>query len=127
MLWCLARYNLLNKQIFNVGYPNKNFKIIEIAKLVKKIFKKSPIIVLNKPSHDERSYKVNFDKLIKTFSDTIDFKNKRIISDIKKIQNFFEKDKFNSKKFNSFKTNRIKMLKKLIKEKKINKNLNYIN
>ena len=119
--------NILNKQIFNVGYPNKNFKIIEIAKLVKKIFKKSPIIVLNNPSHDERSYKVNFDKLSKTFSDTIDFKNKRIISDIKKIQNFFEKDKFNSKKFNSFKTNRIKMLKKLIKEKKINKNLNYIN
>ena len=45
------------KKIFNVGYPGKNFTILQIGKMVKKVFKNAPLIVLNKPSHDERSTK----------------------------------------------------------------------
>ncbi len=123
---CLfKKKELLNKKIFNVGYPKKNFTILQIAKLVKKVFKNSPIIVLNKPSHDERSYKVNFDLISKTFSDVIDFKKKNIISDIKKLRNFFKKEKFTFQVLNNEKTNRIKMLTKLMMQKKINKNLRF--
>ena len=118
---------LINKKIFNVGYPKKNFSILQIAKMVKIVFKNAPIIVLNNPSHDERSYKVNFDLISKTFSDVLDFKNKNIIKDIKKLRNFFREEKFTFKILNNEKTNRIKNLKKLIKQKKIDKNLRYIN
>ena len=58
--------------------------------MVKKIFK-CPVVVLNNPSHDERSYKVNFDLLSKDFFDVIDFKNKDIFLDIKKLKLFFKK------------------------------------
>jgi len=116
----------INKKIFNVGYPGKNFSVLEIAQLVKKIFKSSTIKILNNPSHDERSYKVNFDRISKTFGDVLDFGKKDIISDIKKIKIFFKNSKFNYKIFKSEKTNRILMLKKLIKEKKLNKNLKFV-
>ena len=94
--------------------------------MVKKVFNKCPIIVLNNPSHDERSYKVNFELLSKDFSDIIDFKNKNIIEDIKKLKLFFKKSNFKLKDFISEKTNRIFKLKRLIKTKKINKNLRFI-
>ena len=85
---------IIQKKIYNVGYPGKNFSILQIAKMVKKVFNKYPVIVLNNPSHDERSYKVNFNLLSKDFSDIINFKNKDIINDIKKLKIFFKKKKF---------------------------------
>ena len=105
----------------------KNFSILQIAKMVKKVFNKCPIIVLNNPSHDERSYKVNFELLSKDFSDIIDFKNKNIIEDIKKLKLFFKKKVILSLRILfQKKTNRIFKLKRLIKTKKINKNLRFI-
>tara|TARA_B100001029_G_scaffold179682_1_gene190289 strand:+ start:6135 stop:7169 length:1035 start_codon:yes stop_codon:yes gene_type:complete len=117
---------IIQKKIYNVGYPGKNFSILQIAKMVKKVFNKYPVIVLNNPSHDERSYKVNFNLLSKDFSDIINFKNKDIINDIKKLKIFFKKKNFTYKSFVSEKTNRILKLKILLKQKKINKNLRFI-
>ena len=116
----------MQKKIFNVGYPGKNFTILQIGKMVKKVFKNAPLVVLNNPSHDERSYKVNFDLLRHHFSDIIDFKNKDIIEDIKKLKIFFRKKRFTFKDFSSEKTNRILKLRKLLKLKKVNKNLEFI-
>ena len=116
----------IQKQIYNVGYPGKNYSILEIGKMVKKIFKNSPLVVLNKPSHDERSYRVNFDKLKKDFNQVIDFENKSILNDIKRLKSFYKKINLTKKYFKGEKTNRILRLKKLLKLKKINKNLKFI-
>jgi len=124
---CLfKKTKIIQKKIYNVGYPGKNFSVLQIAKMVKKVFNKCPVIVLNNPSHDERSYKVNFELLNKDFSDIIDFKNKNIIEDIKKLKLFFLKINFTQKNFISEKTNRILKLKKMLKIKKIDKNLRFI-
>ena len=117
---------IIQKKIYNVGYPGKNFSILQIANMVKKVFNKYPVVVLNNPSHDERSYKVNFNLLRKDFNDIINFKNKDIIDDIKKLKYFFRKKNFTYKNFVSEKTNRILKLKKLLRQKKINKNLRFI-
>lgn len=123
---CLFKsIKIIQKKIYNVGYPGKNFSILQIANMVKKIFK-CPIIILNNPSHDERSYRVNFDLLSKDFFDVIDFKNKDILLDIKKIKTFFQKNKFKEKDFISDKTNRVLKLKNLLKLKKINKYLKFV-
>lgn len=125
---CLFKKNEeINRLIVNVGYPKKNFTIIQLAYLVKKVFKKSKVVIRNEQSHDERSYRVNFNKISKKFKTVINFKNKNIIDDIKKIKNFFVKSSFTKKDFKGPKTNRISMILKLIKEKKINKNLNLYN
>ena len=124
---CLFKQTkILQKKIYNVGYPGKNFSILQIATMVKKVFNKCPVIVLNNPSHDERSYKVNFKLLSNDFSDVIDFKNKNILDDIKKLKYFFKKKNFSLKDFTSEKTNRIFKIKTLLRTKKINKNLKFI-
>ncbi len=115
----------INKQIFNAGYPGKNYTIIEIANLTKKIFKNTPVEILNNPSHDERSYKVSFNKISKTFSEVINFKKKNVYNDIKKLREFFKENKFNKKNFYGEKTNRILMLEKLLKKNLINKKLRF--
>ena len=124
---CLFKLTkILKKKIYNVGYPGKNFSILQIATMVKKVFNKCPLIVLNNPSHDERSYKVNFKLLSNDFADIIDFKNKNILDDIKKLKYFFKKKNFSLKDFTSEKTNRIFKIKTLLRTKKINKNLKFI-
>ena len=117
---------IINKKIYNVGYPGRNFSILQIGKMVNKVFKQSPLVVLNNPSHDERSYRVNFALLKDHFFDVINFKEKNIINDIKKLRSFFRKNNFSIKDFKSEKTNRILKLKKLLKEKKINKKFRFI-
>ena len=116
----------MQKKIFNVGYPGRNFTILQIGKMVKKVFKNVPLKVLNNPSHDERSYKVNFDLLRANFSDIIDFKNKNIIEDIRKLKMFFKRKQFTLNDFTSDKTNRILKLRKLLKLKILNKNLEFV-
>ena len=40
------------QKIFNVGYPDiKILQCLQIGKMVKKVFKNAPLIVLHKPSH----------------------------------------------------------------------------
>ena len=73
---CLFKnIKIIQKKYIMLDILEKNFSILQIANMVRKIFK-YPIIVLNNPSHDERSYKVNFDLLSKDFFDVLDFKIK---------------------------------------------------
>jgi hypothetical protein len=66
---------------------------------------------------------VNFNLVSKKFNKVLNFKNKNILEDIKKIKRFFYVNKFKKDYFLYDKTNRILKLKKLIKEKKIDINL----
>lgn len=79
-----APINKIKNQTFNVGGDNLNYKIIEIAKLIKGII---PDVIVNieENSKDERDYKVSFDKI----KNILNFEPKKEIQDgiieIKKI------------------------------------------
>lgn len=125
---CLyKKINITNKNIYNIGYANLNLMIAEMAKLVNKKFKNSKIEILNQSNHDERSYKVNFNKASKTFGDVVNLKRKNINNDIIKTKTFLKIKKFSYKDFYGEKTNRIIKLKNLIKKKIINKKLRFLN
>lgn len=49
-------------QVFNVGSSEQNYRVIEIAQIVAKEFPGCELIV-GQPSADNRSYRVNFDKI----------------------------------------------------------------
>ena len=53
--------------IYNIGSKKNNIKIIDLAKLFKKIFKKLKI-KKNLKNYDFRSYEVNFDRLSKIYN-----------------------------------------------------------
>ena len=64
-----------NGQAVNVGYKYGNFTVLELAKKISKIFKGIEICHSNKPKLDQRTYKVNFDKLYSIFGKNIDRKS----------------------------------------------------
>src|SRR5581483_10178014 len=57
----------VNGKVFNVGFNENNYKVIEIANLISKKIKNCKIEILNTLPNDARSYQVNFSKLKKLF------------------------------------------------------------
>ena len=63
MIYSMLHCNKIKRiLIINVGSNSNNFKIIDLAKKVKNIFKNTSIEIIKKQVHDKRSYKVNFSK-----------------------------------------------------------------
>lgn len=65
--FCLALRapaNKIDKQIFNLGSNDQNYRVGELARSIKHRFPKTRIIVARK-TPDNRSYKINFDKICK--------------------------------------------------------------
>ena len=107
-------------EIFNVGSNDDNYTVREIAEKVERIVPNSKIEYSENANKDSRSYKVNFDKI----SNELNFKTKWTLN--KGIEDIYEKmkeenislDDLHDKKFY-----RVKYLKYLLDEGKINKNL----
>lgn len=58
----IAKPGAVGGQIFNVGSNGQNYRVIEIAQIVANEFPGCELIV-GAPSQDNRSYRVNFDKI----------------------------------------------------------------
>jgi len=129
MAWAVKRkFDKKNQYLcLNVGRNQNNILISQLAYLVKKQFKGKIKVNLNKQGEvDKRSYKVNFDK----YNKLVEKKYKITTSletSIKNLKKFMIKNKFKTKNFRESKFSRLFFLKKLIKEKKINKNLYWLN
>lgn len=59
-----AERNVVHNQIFNVGSTEENYRVKEIAKIVAETFPNCELS-FGKPSGDDRSYRVSFDKIKK--------------------------------------------------------------
>tara|TARA_B000000532_G_scaffold224573_1_gene201464 strand:- start:268 stop:930 length:663 start_codon:yes stop_codon:yes gene_type:complete len=111
---CILDSRNLDKQIFNVGSEDMNFSIKEIALTVGKILNIYDINFGQKDA-DQRSYQLNFEKLNDYFPNFI------ISYD---LENGIKDLVLNFKNYNpTGKENRIKVLRTLITEKKLNKDL----
>lgn len=121
---CVISNNLkIMGQCFNVGYPGGNFTVNQLAATVKKIIKNCEIEYSKDPPKDERTYSISFNRLKKNFSNlnlNIDLEKRGL-----EMLYYFDQIDF-AKKFKEKKTIRLEILKKLIKEKKIDKNLNFL-
>ena len=109
----------------NIGSEKWNFKIIDLAKKIKKVIKRVNIKI-NNNSVDKRSYRVDFSlfkKIAPKYQPSMKFKIA-----VKQLELFFKKKKSSLKNFrNSPKWSRLSRLNHLIKNKKINKKLYWIN
>jgi len=123
--WAVKEVNSFENNFLslNIGSANWNFKIIDLAKLVSKVLGNIPLKYSNRAFDDPRSYKVDFSlfkKLAPNFQPQV-----KIDDCIKKLHSMIEKN-IPIKDYNSEKLIRLSYLKKLIYEKKINKNLTWI-
>lgn len=108
-------------EIFNVGANEENYTVKEVAKLVENIVPDSRVEFAEGVTKDNRSYKVDFNKIKEKIGFNTDWTVKRGIKEMYDIleskKNFTEKD-FNDKEYY-----RVKYIKSLIEEEKIDSNL----
>lgn len=60
--WALTSGKVSNQKIYNVGF--ENLRLHEIASLVKDTLRSPAIEILERPTHDPRSYHINSDKIL---------------------------------------------------------------
>jgi nucleoside-diphosphate-sugar epimerase len=63
-----APHEVIAGQIFNVGSSDQNYRVIEIAEAIKRVFTDCQVEI-GAASADNRSYRVNFDKIQKLLPD----------------------------------------------------------
>lgn len=110
-----------NYHYLNCGMEKNNFKIITIAKKIKKKIPSIKFLFENKKFIDSRSYKVSFKKLNKLTKIKLDYNLDEIIKDL--IKNIRKLKKNNKEKNIAFV--RLNALNHLINNNVINKNLRY--
>ncbi len=74
-----AKHDLVNDQIFNVGYDN--MKVIEIANTIKNLMTKN-VKLITVPTNDNRSYHISSDKIKKQLGFTPEFAVKDAVIDL---------------------------------------------
>lgn len=114
----------IHNQAFNVGVNSENYQVRDMASEIKQQMTDCEIKILGKDNPDQRNYIVNFDKInkiLKFFSPKWDIKK-----GISEILNKFEEINFNSKLFQDRHFTRLKQLKYLINNEKIDDNLYWI-
>ena len=110
----------ISGETFNVGANEDNYKVYQIAELVESIVPNSKIEYSKNGNKDSRSYQVNFDKI----KNEIGYKTKWNLKDgIKNIYETFKNKKITAKDFTDKKFYRVKYIKWLIEQKKLDLNL----
>lgn len=114
----------INGRIFNIGFNENNFQVKDLVKEIKNQIKDCTVVYTGEHGKDTRSYKVNFDRFLSTFPN---IKQKWTLEkSVKDLHKRLGESGFNKSDFESGQFSRLTVLKKLIHEKKITKNLYWI-
>jgi len=93
------KQNIKNGEVYNFGV--ENLKVIEIARIIQKIFKdrlNKEVEIKIEPSNDKRSYQINSDKIKKELGFKFNLDVKSAVNDIiNKFEDLTLKDTFNDK------------------------------
>ena len=117
-----APKNIINKQAFNVGILNGNYRVKDLAEVAKKLVPESDIIYTNEHGKDSRTYKVNFKKILSVLGEY--YKPKyNLETGGQELIDFFKKINVKNKEILLRKTTRLVKLKYLRNLNKINKEL----
>ena len=116
-----APTDLINGKSYNVGVPNGNFTVKDLALAAQKSVPGSDLIFLNKHS-DPRTYKVSFKRILNELKEW--YKPEYdLMKGGKELVSFFKKINFKKEDFRGRNCNRLKQLKFLIKSKQISSSL----
>jgi len=111
----------INGKIINAGFNENNLQVKDIVSIVQKNIPNCKVVYTGEHGKDTRSYKVSFDRFESLFPQvkqkwTLEKSVKDMVKNLKKIG-------FGKKEFESGEFSRLTMLKRLIKENKIDSQL----
>lgn len=107
-----APRELVNGRSYNVGIPNGNFTVRQLAEAAQRAVPSSSLIFTGEHGNDSRTYRVSFNRILTELKDyfvpawDLDKGGKELV-------NFFDKIKFSEDDFRGWKTTRLMQLKRL--------------
>lgn len=121
-----APESLVANQSFNVGIPDGNFTVRELAEAAQKVVAGSALTFTGEHGHDSRTYKVSFKKILTLLKDYY-HPEWDLIRGGKELVECFEKVGFSEDDFRGRTCNRLAQLNYLIQSNQINNDLYWIN
>ena len=115
----------INKKIYNIGIRNGNFTVKDIANAANSILPNSRINYTNEHGSDSRTYKVSFSKIFEELNEYYK-PNFDLKSGGRELVDYFIKTNFTRESFEGSNTNRLKKLKELVSNNKLDNNLRMI-
>lgn len=111
----------LNGIVVNVGFNENNFQVRDLVDVIKKELRSCKVVYTGEHGSDSRSYKVKFDLFKKSFPKIRQKWN--LSRSVRDMISMLKKNKFSKRDFESGTYTRLAVLKNLIENKKIDKNL----
>lgn len=120
-----APTKLVNKEAFNVGRNEDNYRISEVANIIKDVIPNSVVGFASDASPDTRNYRVDCSKILKTLPD---YKPEWTVKKgAEELYDVFKKYTLSEQEFEGEKYRRITHVKMLIAKGKLNNSLRWIN
>jgi len=117
-----ADASIINKQAYNVGANSENYRVREVAALVKEVMPDCEVVITGEHGGDSRTYRVNFDKI---YRDVPGFQPKWTLKEgIRDIYEKYSALGLSSNDFDSKKYIRLKQLLYLIDTHAVDSKLN---
>lgn len=119
-----APAHLIESRAFNVGIPNGNFSVRDLAEAAQRAIPGSELVFTGEHGKDSRTYRVSFDRILTELSDyfkpqwTLDKGAKELVS-------FFDKIGFTEAQFRGEACTRLAKLNNLISNKFLDSTLRY--
>lgn len=119
-----APKELVANQSFNVGIPNGNFTVRNLAEAAQRVVKGSKLIFTGEHGSDARTYRVSFKKILAVLKDY--YKPQwDLIKGGKELVDLFKKVNFSEEQFRGRMFNRLMQLKYLLDSNKLDKDLHF--
>jgi nucleoside-diphosphate-sugar epimerase len=107
-----APLDLVKNKAFNVGVPNGNYTVRDLAESASNVVKDSKLVFTNKHK-DPRTYKVSFKRILEELNEYY-IPKWELISGGNQLVSLYDKIGFTEKDFSGEKCNRLKQLKNLM-------------
>ncbi len=120
-----APEKLVAGESFNVGIPNGNFTVRDLAEAAQRVVPGSSLTFTGELVNDNRTYRVNFQKILSVLKDyykpewNLDRGGKELVD-------FFKKINFTEEKFRGRECNRLKQIQYLLEQKQLKKDLRWV-
>jgi nucleoside-diphosphate-sugar epimerase len=117
-----APKELVARESFNVGIPDGNFTVRDLAESAQKVVDGSDLVFTGEHGTDSRTYKVSFNKILNVLKDY--YKPEwDLIRGGKELVDFFDKNNFTEEIFRDRKCNRLSQLKYLVENNRLDNKL----
>lgn len=121
-----APKEIVAKESFNIGIPNGNFRIKEIAEAAQKAVSGSEVRFTGEHGADCRTYRVSFRKILHTLRDHFS-PSWDLAAGGRQLVDLFVRVKFCEEDFRGERCNRLLHLKRLIRAKALSEDLRWLN